>query len=128
MDWKKMVGTWGIAIVVGFYTTFVLQALWNWFAVQAFGAPHISYWMAYGFVLTLRLILDEPPFEKQEIYGRLEHLINACIPEEKREVLNEELLEEGKEFPARLGGAIFGQVVGLTLTLAIGWAVHTFLV
>jgi len=32
---KKTLLVWGIAFIVGFYTTFVLQSLWNWFAVPA---------------------------------------------------------------------------------------------
>lgn len=127
MNWKKMLGMWGIAIIVGLYTTFVLQTLWNWFAVEGLSAPHISYWVAYGFVLIIHLIIDEPPIEKQEIFGRLEYLIRACIPEERQEALTEQLLEEDRGLPSRLGWAVFGQAFGVTLTLGIGWAVHIFL-
>jgi hypothetical protein len=127
VNWKQLLGTWGIGLLVSFYTTFVLQTLWNWFAVDGLSAPHVSYWVVYGLVLIIHLIIDEPPIEKQEIFGRLENLINACVPEEKREAVNELLLEDQKGLPSRLGWSLFGQAFGVTLTLGIGWAVHSFL-
>jgi len=82
---KKMIGMWGIAIVVGLYTTFVLQMLWNWFAVDALRAPEISYWTVYGLLLLIRLIFEKPTLESDEKFKRLAILVEACVPQEKRQ-------------------------------------------
>jgi hypothetical protein len=128
MDWKKWAIAWAVAIVVGFYTTFVVQSLWNWFAVPSLNAPTVSYWTAYGLVLLIRLVFDKNDYIKdQEAFGRLGMMIEACVPEEKRAELTAQLLEEDKGLAGRLGGGVIGQAFGVTFTLALGWAVHTFL-
>lgn len=128
MNWKKMGIAFGIGIVVNFYTTFVVESLWNWFAVPSFNVPQISYWTTYGLVLLIRLLFDKNTvYKEQEIFGRLGMMIDACVPEEKREELTEQLLEEDKGLAGRLGGGVIGEAFGVTFTLALGWAVHTFL-
>jgi hypothetical protein len=128
MNWKKLGMVFALGLVVSFYTTFVLENLWNWFAVSALGAPQISYWTAYGFVLLIRLLFDkDTTYKEQEIFGRLGMMIDACVPEEKRAELTEQLLEEDKGLVGRLFGGVFGEALGVTLTLGLGWAVHTFL-
>src|ERR1700681_3164909 len=95
MNWKKMGIAFGISVVVNFYTTFVVRSLWNWFAVPSFSVPQISYWTTYGLVLLIRLLFDKnTTYKDQEIFGRLGMMIDACVPEEKREELTEQLLEE----------------------------------
>ena len=42
MNAKKLLTIFGISLVVGLYTTFVLQNLWNWFAVPAFNVPRVG--------------------------------------------------------------------------------------
>jgi hypothetical protein len=128
MNWKKLGMVFGVGIIVSFYTTFVLENLWNWFAVPALGAPQISYWTAYGFVLLIRLLFDkDTTYKNQEIFGRIGMMIDACVPEEKRAELTEQLLDEDKRLPLRLGGVVFGEALGVSFTLGLGWAVHTFL-
>ena len=128
MNWKKLGMVFAIGLVVSFYTTFVLENLWNWFAVPALGAPQISYWTAYGFVLLIRLLFDkDTTYKEQEIFGRLGMMIDACVPEEKLAELTEQLLEEDKGLAGRLGGGVLGEAVGVSITLGLGWAVHTFL-
>jgi len=128
MNWKKLGMVFALGLVVSFYTTFVLENLWNWFAVPALAAPQISYWTAYGFVLLIRLLFDkDATYKDQEVFGRLGMMIDACVPEEKRAELTEQLLEEDKGLAGRLGGGVLGEAVGVSITLGLGWAVHTFL-
>lgn len=61
MEWKKTGWFSLVAIIVGLYTTFVLQSLWNWFVVTAFNIPSVSYWQMYGLVLLVTLISERSP-------------------------------------------------------------------
>jgi len=128
MNWKKMGLVFGVGVIVSFYTTFAVESLWNWFAVRSLSAPQISYWTAYGLVLLIRLLSDKNDYYKdQEVFGRLGMMIETCVPEEKRAELTEQLLEEDKGLAGRLGGGVIGEAFGVTFTLGLGWAVHTFL-
>jgi len=48
-------------------------------------------------------------------------MIEACVPEEKRAELTEQLLEEDKGLAGRLGGGVIGEAFGVTFTLGLGW-------
>lgn len=127
MKAKGLLGVWGIAVVAGLYTTFVLQVLWNWFAVAALHAPEISYWTMYGLLLLLRLVFQKPTFEIDEKFKRLTMIVSACVPDEKREELQEELKAEDDDLAAKLGGLVVGEVVATSLALGLGFVVHSFL-
>src|ERR1700730_3471176 len=83
MNWKKVTLMWLVAIVVGFYTTFVLQTLWNWFAVEALHAPSISYWTMYGLMMLVRLVFDTKGVEMDQRFKHLGILIQGCIRDDK---------------------------------------------
>jgi hypothetical protein len=122
-----MIGMWGIAIVVGLYTTFVLQMLWNWFAVDALRAPEISYWTVYGLLLLIRLIFEKPTLESDEKFKRLAILVEACVPQEKKAEVENALKTEDDDMWVKLGIVIFGEVAGSSIALGIGFAIHSFL-
>ncbi|HTQ61141.1 MAG TPA: hypothetical protein VMI32_13005 [Candidatus Solibacter sp.] len=127
MNWKKMAIVFGIGVIVNFYITFVVKSLWNWFAVPSLNAPQISYWTTYGLVLLIRLLADRNDFKELEVSNRLSMMIDACVPEEKRTELTERLVAEDKGLAGRLGGGVIGEALGVSFTLMLGWAVHTFL-
>lgn len=127
MSWKKMLAGFGVAVGVGFYTTFVIQNLWNWFAVPALHVPEISYWTIYGLLLGARLVFEkDETFEKQEIFGRVGMMIEACVPEEKQADLNAQLLAEDEKMGTKILSMVTGQAIGNTITLGIGFAIHLF--
>jgi hypothetical protein len=47
-DGKKAVTMWGFSFIVGFYCVFVIQQLWNWFAVPLLHFGTASYFQMYG--------------------------------------------------------------------------------
>lgn len=55
-DVLKPVLMFAVAVAVGFYTGFVMQYLWNWFAAPAFHLDPISYWRMCGLVTLFNLI------------------------------------------------------------------------
>jgi hypothetical protein len=127
MGWKKFVATWIVAIGVGFYTTFVLQSLWNWFAVTTFHLSEISYWTMYGmFMLVHALMPNNAPVD-EERFNRLGLILNACVPDEKRPELEAEVEMDERSAPIMIATVVGTKVAENTLTLGLGWAVHTFL-
>jgi hypothetical protein len=124
---KKGISFWVISMIVSLYTTFVLQQLWNWFAVSAFHASGISFWGMYGLVLLVGLlterheeVIDEPRWKT------LFTILDIWCPEDKRQAVEEAMKEQGKSIWLDSGILIFGKVVENTLTLVLGWGIHAF--
>jgi hypothetical protein len=61
-------------------------------------------------------------------WEKLSLMLNACIPEHRREELTEELKEVNKGLWCQIGTKIFGNIVGYSFTLGLGWVLHTFMV
>ena len=70
----------------------------------------------------------KPEFEDEQRWKWLEIVLMPCIPSEKRDEVMEELKEQKEELTVQLGVMIFTTAVGSTITLALGWGIHTFLV
>jgi hypothetical protein len=127
MIWKKLTVTWIVASLVGLYTTFVIQSLWNWFLVHSFNAPEISFWEMYGVVLLVGLLFYKDNLTEEERWKAISTTLEACVPVDKITEVQEAIKEQVDSMWYQLGISIFGKVAGTTATLAIGWAVHTFL-
>lgn len=46
-----------LTLVLASIIGLVIMLLWNWVAVGLFDAPRISFWMAMGVYLTIRLLV-----------------------------------------------------------------------
>jgi hypothetical protein len=120
-----------IYLAVGLYKTFVLQSLWNWFAVPAFNVPRVGYWTMYGVNLLVGMLLDRAyrDEETEQRWKVATMVLDACVPSENREKLNEQLKEEtGFGMLWTLGTSIFEKLVYNTITLGLGWIISTVLV
>lgn len=121
--WKTYLPTFVFAVLVGFYTAFVLTILWGWFVVPIFSVKELGFWQALGLVWTAQLFLsylkDDGPRWKA-----LAATIECCVPEEKKEELSQILRTQSKE----MWTTILEKAAGITFTLGLGWLVHTFLV
>jgi hypothetical protein len=124
---KRTVVLWVMGSVVGLYTTFVLQSLWNWFVTETFHLAPVSFWAMYGLVLIIGMFTYNPNFEEKQRFNSIVTAIDACIPEDKREDVKEQIEEQMEQVWWEAGFGIFGKLIGNTFTLALGWAVHTFL-
>jgi len=85
---KKALLLWGVSFVVGFYCVFVMQQLWNWFAVPLLHFSEASFLAMYGFkllvgLLTARDIGENPMHESR--WRRALIVMNACVPVGGRE-------------------------------------------
>src|SRR6266481_5640534 len=83
-----------VAMVVRLYTTFVLENLWNWFVSDAFHLSHISFWVMYGVVLFIGLLTVDFNYEQARRFKVLAIGIDACIPENLREMVNKQLEDQ----------------------------------
>lgn len=117
---------WGAALLVGLYTTLVLESLWNWFAVPSLHAPELSYWAVYGLQLMIGLLsqgsaLSEIEQKTQEL---LLTVLDFCIPEDRMEEARQAIEHQEQSAWVTAGFSILHRVAGNTLTLAIGFSVH----
>jgi hypothetical protein len=126
---KKFILFWIAGSVVGLYTTFVWQNLWNWFATAAFNLSPIPFWTTYGIVLLVGLLKEDigSNFENKQWFQAVAIGIDACVPDHKQESVKQEIDELGTKVWIDAGSMIFGKIVGNSFTLLIGWGVHTFL-
>jgi hypothetical protein len=127
-DWKKLAITWGTSTLVGFYTVFVLMQLWNWFAVPLLHVPEASYWLIYGLSMLFGLMTgsgeqDNPAHERR--WNMVFSILNACVPDHKMEDVKEEVRSETEAIWTDVGFMIFGRVLTNSLTLGLGFAVHS---
>jgi hypothetical protein len=117
-----------IGPLVGLYRTFVLQKLWNWFAAGALSLPVISFWVMYGLVLIIGILTTNYSDKQQERNFKILWIIlDACVPDDKKESVREELDEMGKNIWIEVGFIVIGGILDFTWALLLGWAVHTFL-
>jgi hypothetical protein len=126
---KKTVVFTLVGTLVGLYTTFVLQHLWNWFVTTAFHLPEISFWVLYGVVLSIGMFSDTQSsnFQQRQWFKGLATGLDACIPESKYESVKEQMDAQGAEMWVEAGFLVFGRLLASTVTLIIGGAVHLFL-
>ena len=128
---KKMALGFGVSILGAAYKAFVLMLMWNWFVSPVFHTESISFWQVLGLLWLVQLFVGLDTDENPANTARWEHLslvLDACVPEEKREEMSDAVKQKNEEIWGQLGIYIFGQFVGYTLTLVLGWTVHTFLV
>jgi uncharacterized membrane protein YraQ (UPF0718 family) len=116
------------ALVIGFYTSFVFQNLWNWFLAPALHLDPISYWVMYGVSMLIRAMLSS---RQDETIGHLweqqKQLLELCVPDANRSRFHSVLKEEEENMWALAGAAAFGEFLGSTISLGFGWLIHTFL-
>lgn len=113
-----------ISTVVGLYTTFVLMSLWDWFVSPTFHIGEISFWTMFGFNLLIGLFRAGDDSGEQIRFKVITTVLDACVPDEKKEDVKSELDEMEKQVWWDMGLKVFGQVFANSVTLGIGFVVH----
>jgi hypothetical protein len=122
---KKFVWAALAGVAVNLYRTFVIQTLWNWFVVPTFKIGEISFLPMFGLVLLISIMRGWATDSPNELEWKMAtHMLNACVPIEKREELAATLEREQKTIWNDLGTKSLGEVLGVTVGLVIGWVVH----
>jgi hypothetical protein len=117
-----------IGPLIGLYRTFVLQNLWNWFATEALHLPVISFWVMYGLVLIIGILTADYSDKQQEhAFKTFGILLDACVPDDKKEWVREQLDDVQENIWVDVGFMVFGGILDVTVALVLGWAVHAFL-
>lgn len=114
-------------IVVGIFTPFVLQNLWNWFVVPAFNLHEILYWQMFGIFLFARVLLFQYDSGNDLNWQKALALLHDSVPNENREMARDRITEIN-ERAWRIGlKKSFTEILLDTFALALGWSVHVFL-
>lgn len=124
---KKAILLWVVGFLIGFYAVFVMQQLWNWFAVPLLHFGEASFLTIYGLSLLVGLLtarnVGEDPLEASR-WRSVMMAIDACVPVEARKALHEKLKEEGDIQWLNLGTWAFGHASSYTVTLILGFVIH----
>jgi hypothetical protein len=123
---EKALFLWSVPFVVGLYCVFVMQQLWNWFAVPLLHFSEASFLTMYGLNLFVGLVTarDLPDPMEEYRWKILMLTVDACVPAPVRGNLLEELKDE---IEWRSWGVwVFGTAMAYTVTLGIGFIVHRF--
>jgi len=115
---------WLFALAVSFYTTFVLQILWNWFVVGALSVPTISYWQMYGLHMLVGLVIERDKFDEDNRWKRAFLFLSASVPPEKKAEVGEEIESDNENMWLAAGMMVFGRVLASSAALAIGFVIH----
>ena len=125
MKIRNFILLYGVSIVVGLYTTFVLVVLWDWFVVPAFHLSPISFWVMYGLTLFISVFRSNGgDIEVEQRHKVVATLLDACVPDGKREQVKEQLEEFAEEIWYQAGSKVFIQIIANSLTLGVGFVIH----
>lgn len=120
---KKIFWVWLPALIIGIYTAFVATCMWNWFATRALQLPSVSFLEMVGLVWLIGILTNRPNNEDSR-WKVFYAVIDACIPDHKREMLNETLKEQTDNIWIDAASQVFGQFIGNTITLILGFGLH----
>ena len=112
---------------VGFYTTFVIQQLWNWFVVPALHVELASYWLIYGITMIVDLLRERNTHADEHRWKQVFMVLEMSVPDPKRMELSESLNNKTEKAMKELGMDIAADFGAKTFVLVSGWAIHTFL-
>jgi hypothetical protein len=113
-----------IRLVLCGYIAFVLQNLWNWFAVKALNVSGIGFWSTCGLLIMINLFANTLREDNNEKWKGAYSLLEACVPEERREVVDEETRERIRMRWIHAASSAFEKIVGVTLAFFGGWIIH----
>ncbi|MGB6974588.1 MAG: hypothetical protein WBD67_07895 [Terracidiphilus sp.] len=125
MKVRNIILLYGVSMIVGLYTTFVLTALWGWFVSPAFHVNAISFWVMYGLTLLIGLFRSTgSDIEADNRHKIVAIALDACIPAERLEKVTEKLRVVTEQVWYGAAWKVFGQIIGNSVTLGIGFLVH----
>ena len=120
----KVFRLWIFAMVVGLYTTVVLQALWNWFVVPSLTVPEISYWQMFGLIMFLQMLLERDTLADNKRWEHVSQMVYVCVPPERKKEIDDQIETGNETIWFEAGWMVFSRVLSSTATLAVGWMVH----
>lgn len=115
-----------LTLITQLYTTFVSTILFNWFVARVFHVSDVSFWLMYGLIIFVNLFRDprDQFFDSERRWKSMMTAIRACIPEDCKEFVREQLQDNDEAIWLEAGTLIFGRVLGNTVALGIGLIAH----
>jgi hypothetical protein len=115
----------GVALAV--YRAYALTLMWNWFVPPLFHTGGISFWYALGLIWVVQLFVGDIGDEAAQSFAwdNAFLVLDYCVPEDKKEELKRKLKEKEGGIWVQVPLMVLGQAAGITLTLVLGWLVHT---
>ncbi|PYR96699.1 MAG: hypothetical protein DMG16_27015 [Acidobacteria bacterium] len=123
-DVTKFIWALIVGLLIRLYTAFVALNLWNWFAVEAFHASTISFFLMYGLLLLVELFWETEEQKAGYRWKSLFTVLDFCVPEEKRQAVNQAIEEQKTAIWLDAGMQAFGKLIGDTTILGLGFVVH----
>jgi hypothetical protein len=80
----------------------------------------------FGLNMLVSLLRAPNDIQEENRYKVITTVLDACVPIDKRAEVMEQVEELEKQIWWDLGWKIFGQVIGNTFTLGLGFVVHAF--
>jgi hypothetical protein len=102
--------------------------LWDWFMAPTFNLAPSSFWMMYGLLLVVRAfsaaVGDDSWIENRRSQAKINAMVDACIPEERRESVNKKLEEIEGHIWENVSIPAIVTVMGNTFVLGLGFVIH----
>ena len=115
----------GAGFVASVYAAFVSMCMWNWFATRALHVPEISFFEMLGLIWLIRLLTFSGDSESYQ-WAMVWAVVEAAVSDEKRKAV--EKTRQGFTESKTLLTFSIAQLSGNTVTLVLGFLLHTFLV
>jgi hypothetical protein len=125
---KKIVALMIPSFVVGLYTAFVVMCMWNWFAAPALNLSEITYLNMLGLIWLMSLLSGNNQKADDFKWKTLFTTIEFCIPDDKREEALETINGLQENVWIEVVGHISGQIVVNTITLVLGFILHSLVI
>jgi hypothetical protein len=125
---KQWLSLYAVSMVIGLYTAFVFMVMWNWFVAQTLNFHELSFWQALGLfwlIGLLRGIPEEQHFTSKNRWETLFMVLDYCVPGERLETLRQQVKEKTEMMWTDAVGEVIGHAIGITVTLGLGWIVHS---
>jgi hypothetical protein len=117
------------AFFAGLYKAFVLMSLWNWFVSPIFHISTVSFLQMLVLLWIVQLLVEDHDDVKYDFFWKnVISILEYCVPEENKESVKAVLEQNESLAWSDLGLKVVSGMVGNSVVLALGWAIHAFLV
>lgn len=117
-----------LSFIGGLYTVFVMQHLWNWFAVDVITVSRISFLNMLGLVILADMLLNRVSkiknFQSTSLCKLASYILNTCLPEAKKEAVEKFLTTQRNNISENVGIKTLGVFLRNTGILVIGGVIY----
>ena len=112
---------------IGVYTTFVAQCFWNWFAVPILPVSPISFLQMFGIIIFISFLNEKDNSAEELRWEGVYKVLDACLPESKKQEIEEFVKEKQESVWADAGLKIFKKFSSNTIALIFGFVISALI-